>query len=373
MKIAFIKQKQVAFGGGEGYVCRLMRGCVQAGHEVHLITAHWQSDDFDFPVTIHTVPINRRSRRTKLFSFAESVRQFVNSKTFDCIFSMERTESQHIWRAGEGVHKVWLEHRAEFEPGWKTWFNAHSSGHRAYLEMEKRCVRSTPHIIANSSMVKGYIEQIYPECPAKIHVIHNGCDVGFFTPEERAQSRSNVAEFYGLDDARPLILFPGSDWVRKGLEQALDVLARVPDAQLLVAGRGRPDRWRRFAARIGVADRVVFAPPTSELRTLYRAADVSLLPTWSDPFANVTLESIACGTPIITTAYNGGCEVIRQGENGFVCGHPLDINEMVAGVAELLVRRAGSGRAVEVGATAADCTLERNWRETLDVIQEATQ
>jgi UDP-glucose:(heptosyl)LPS alpha-1,3-glucosyltransferase len=204
-------------------------------------------------------------------------------------------------------------------------------------------------------------------------VIHNGCDTGFFTPEERAQSRSKTVESYGLDAARPLLLFPGSDWVRKGLAQAVEVLSRIPEAQLLVAGRGNPKSWRRCADRAGVAERVVFAPPTHDLRSLYRAADVSLLPTWSDPFANVTLESIACGTPIVTTAYNGGCEVIEQGENGFVARNPADVADMAGGVKALLERRCEPGRAQALSESVANCTLERNRRETLAVIREAAQ
>jgi UDP-glucose:(heptosyl)LPS alpha-1,3-glucosyltransferase len=371
MKLAFVKQKQVPFGGGEGYVCRLMKGCAQHGHEVHLITASWPESDFDFPVTVHTVPINGCSRRTKLFSFAQSVRQCVEAGAFDCVFSMERTESQHIWRAGEGVHKVWLEHRAEFEPCWKTWFNTHSSGHRAYLEMEKRCVRSTPHIIANSAMVKGYIEQVYPGLSAEIHVIHNGCDLSFFSPENRTESRQEIVSRHGLDAAAPLILFPGSDWVRKGLKQAFLVLAHVPDARLIVAGRGNPSPWMKLARKLGVADRVIFAPPTQGLRAYYRAADISLLPTWSDPFANVSLETIACGTPLVTTAYNGGCEIVKQGENGFTVKNPADVEAMADGLKTQLTRRHESGRARAVSASVEDCTLERNWVETLAVIQKA--
>ena len=373
MKIAFIKQKQVAFGGGEGYVRRLMKGCATHGHEVHLITAFWPEDDFNFPLTVHTVAINRRSRRTKLFSFSESVRRCVEAEDFDCVFSMERTDSQNIWRAGEGVHKVWLEHRAEFESFGKTWFNAHNSGHRSYLEMEKRCVRSTPHIIANSAMIKGYIERVYAGLSAEIHVIHNGCDLNMFTPEHRVDSRRMVAEHHGLDIMRPLILFPGSDWTRKGLMQAFLVLARVPDAQLIVAGRGNSKRWMKRARSIGVEGRVTFALPTEDLCSYYRAADVALLPTWSDPFSNISLEALACGTPLVTTEYNGGCEVVKPGENGFVAKNPADIESMVLGVKNLFTMRNDPHRAKRISESVSNCSLERNLIETLKVIEKATQ
>jgi len=373
VKIAFIKQKQVAFGGGEGYVCRLMKGCAERGHDVYLITASWTEDGFDFPVTVHTVSINRWSRRTKLFSFSKSVQQCVESEGFDCVFSLERTESQQIWRAGEGVHKVWLEHRAEFEPSWKTWFNAHNSGHRAYFEMEERCVRSTPHIIANSSMVKGYLERVYPELESEISVIHNGCDLSEFSVGERENDRKEVCRTHTLDETRPIIIFPGSGWVRKGLDPALRVLCELSDATLLVIGRDKPEKWRKRAAYLGVVDRVIFIPPTNDIVRYYRAADVALLPTWSDPFSNISLEALACGTPLVTTEYNGGCEVVKPGENGFVAKNPADIESMVLGVKNLFTMRNDPHRAKRISESVSNCSLERNLIETLKVIEKATQ
>jgi len=122
-----------------------------------------------------------------------------------------------------------------------------------------------------------------------------------------------------------------------------------------------------------VADRVIFAPPTRELRTCYRAADIALLPTWSDPFANISLEATACGTALVTTEYNGGCEIVQQGVNGFAAKNPADVEEMAAGLKTLLARRDEPGRAAAISETVADCTLERNISETLAVIEKAAR
>jgi UDP-glucose:(heptosyl)LPS alpha-1,3-glucosyltransferase len=371
MRVAFVKQKYVAFGGGEGYVSRIMAQCAARGYEVHLITADWQEGEAGHELQIHPVSINRRSRSSKLYSFSASVQACIGQHGFDCVFSLERTVGQDIWRAGEGVHKKWLEHRAEFEPAWKTWFNAHNAGHRAYLDMEEQCVRSTPFIICNSAMIKRYVEEVYPGLEAVVSVIHNGCDLARFTADGRDAARKQVSRDHGLDENDTLLLFPGSGWVRKGLEQAMLTLKELPEAELLVVGRDNPSKWLRMARRLGVQRRVHFVPPTKEIVRYYRAADVTLFPTWSDPFANISTESIACGTPLVTSAYNGGCEIVLEGENGAVVPNPDDINGLADGVRRLLGRRGEPNRSMRVAHSVAGCSLERNVGESLKVIERA--
>lgn len=372
MNIAFVKQKQVLFGGGEGYVRRLMKGCAARGHEVHLITAFWPENDFDFPVNVHTVPINRRSRRTGLFSFAESVRECVERGNFDCVFSLERTQSHHIWRAGEGVHRKWMERRALYEPAWKTWFNRHSAGQRAYLEMEEQTVAASRVIIANSHLVKRDIEEVYPDVRARIEVIHNGVDLNRFSPHGRRAARERICQENSMPKKTPLLLFAGSNWRRKGLLEVFHALQRIQQAVLLITGRDHPASWLRYARRLGVEDRIRFLPPINEVETYYRASDVLLIPSWYDPFPNVGIEALACGTPLVTSRFSGVCELIAEnGSNGAVISLPSAIDELEAGISEQMGRMEQAGRADEVRASVESFSLGRNIDETLAVVEQS--
>ena len=86
--------------------------------------------------------------------------------------------------------------------------------------------------------------------------------------------------------------------------------------KLLVAGRGEEEKF--------TSSRVQFLGVLDDMPSLYRAADVFLLPTIYDPFSNACLEALAAGLPVITTAANGFAEIIENGVHGNVIEDPRD-------------------------------------------------
>ncbi len=370
MKLAFVKQKYVPFGGGEGYVARLMAGCAERGHDIHLITSDWTKGEVTHPLQVHGVSINRRSRATKLTSFSASVKQCIDVNDFDCVFSLERTVGQDVWRAGEGVHRKWMERRALYEPVWKTFLNEHSSGQKAYLDMEAETVRSSRFIISNSHLVKQDILDVYPDLGADVFVIHNGVDLNRFSPSGRDIARKKLCDRLNLATDTPMLLFVGSNWRRKGLYEVLQAVASIPVAHLLVTGRDKVEKWKSLVIRLGLADRVHFLSPTRVIEEYYRAVDVLAFPSWYDPFPNVGIEALACGTSIVTSRFTGVCEVVDDERmNGVVVSLPSAVQELAAGINKLLEIRGLSGRADDVRASVEDCSLGRNFDETLAVIE----
>ncbi|MBI2315552.1 MAG: glycosyltransferase family 4 protein, partial [Betaproteobacteria bacterium] len=73
------------------------------------------------------------------------------------------------------------------------------------------------------------------------------------------------------------------------------------------------------ASRLGIAPRVVFAGGQEDVGPWYVLADCLVLPTLYDPFPNAALEAMACGLPLITSTSCGAAELVREGENGYVC------------------------------------------------------
>ena len=90
-------------------------------------------------------------------------------------------------------------------------------------------------------------------------------------------------------------------------------------AELVVAGSGDPGPFRRLAASLGVSARVHFLGLRSDVTSLYAAADLLVLPTRYDPFANACLEAMAAGLPVATTRQNGASELLVPSANGFIC------------------------------------------------------
>ena len=150
--------------------------------------------------------------------------------------------------------------------------------------------------------------------PATLTVLRNGVDLQRFHPVPRDDARAAL----GWPDA-PTLLSVGYLVERKGHHIAIEALAGLPGYRLVIAGTGvEQAALEGLAQRLGVADRVVFAGavPNAELFRYYSAADIMLLASSREGWANVLLESMACGTPVVATRIWGTPEVIAVPEAG---------------------------------------------------------
>lgn len=151
---------------------------------------------------------------------------------------------------------------------------------------------------------------------AKVTVLRNGVDLAVFRPvADRAAARAEL----GLTG--PTLLSVGLLIERKGHHLTIAALRDLPGHTLLIAGEG-PDRATllALAARLGVADRVrlLGAQPHARLPLFYTAADAMVLASSREGWANVLLESMACGTPVVASPAWGSREAVTAPEAGLV-------------------------------------------------------
>jgi teichuronic acid biosynthesis glycosyltransferase TuaC len=174
--------------------------------------------------------------------------------------------------------------------------------------------REAGGLLAVSAALKGAMAALgMPD--EKIAVHYTGVDAERFRPLERSAAKAAL----GVEG--PLLVTAGALIHRKGQALTLRALAQVPDATLLVVGDG-PDRRMldRLARELGVAGRVRFlgARPHDALPGLLGAADVMVLPSLSEGLANVWVEALACGTPIVISDAGGATEVVDRPEAGHI-------------------------------------------------------
>lgn len=159
----------------------------------------------------------------------------------------------------------------------------------------------------------------------KIGVIGNGVDTALFQPVERAAARQRL----GIPDSVPVLVTVGGLVERKGFHRVIELLPRLreshPGLRYLVVGGGGPEgdwseRLRKQAEALGMQDAVCFlgALPAAELKIPLSAADVFVLATSNEGWANVFLEAMACGLPVVTTEVGGNREVVSRDEVGLV-------------------------------------------------------
>ena len=356
MRLALIRRQFSAIGGAELYLQRLLRELAGRGHELHLFTQSWQEPPPG--VTLHTVPVSA-PRAERPVRFARAVADLLQSQSFDCVFSLERTLRQDVYRAGDGVHACWLQQRRRFSLWWIKPFVGRSAFHRNMLALEAQTLdaRHTRHIIVNSEMVKQEIIERFRFPAERLHLIRNGVDVERFQRVDRTRARAR----WNLAEDEFVLLFAGSGWERKGLLYLFKAMRqlRTEKIRLLVVGKGTPPWF--------VPPQIQFVGPLAQVEEAYAAADLFVILPIYEPSANVCFEALAAGLPVVTTRLNGACEVVQEKVNGSVVDRPDQIEAVVKAI------RLWMSRPRRRVPTLVDLSLERNVAETLAVLELAAR
>lgn len=155
--------------------------------------------------------------------------------------------------------------------------------------------------------------------PEKTYVFRNGVDTQLFRPAISPDERASARAALGLRG--PTLISVGHLIPRKGHHLVIDAMADLPDHHLLIVGEGeeRP-RLQAQITRLGLSSRIrlLGAVPHADLPALYRAADILVLASAREGWANVLLEAMACGTPVLASNIPGNPEVVRDPAAGLI-------------------------------------------------------
>ena len=324
MKIGLIHPKFGFAGGAERYATGLARKLAGHNHEIHLFGRRFSGDFHG--MALHRIPALPVGRGIKTWSFWKLSSRMINTTHFDVIQGFGKTTCQNVHRTGGGTHASFMAHQGKRNPSFYD---------RVALHIEDRLFSSSRLrlVICPSRWVAGEVGKQYPQVTAKLEIIPNGVEAVLFQPEGRSRDRAIVAERLAIDVKARIVLFAATNFHLKGLDTAIRILAHMNHGELVVAGGDDPAPFISLARQLGVAERVHFLGLRNNMAPLYRAADVLVHPTRYDPFANVCLEACACGTPVVTTVYNGFSDLLLDGRGGVVM--PADSD--YAGTAKLLM------------------------------------
>ncbi len=169
----------------------------------------------------------------------------------------------------------------------------------------------------------------------RIHALRNGVDLDTFSPPTTDRGALKLA--LGVPADAPLVVSVGGLVERKGHHLTIDAVAAQPEVHLRIAGGGPEEQaLKARIAALGAEDRIRLTGPLphSALADFYGAADLSVLASSREGWANVLLESMACGTPVVATDVWGTPEVVAAPEAGLLCSR--DAGSIEAQVAALL-------------------------------------
>ena len=365
LSLALVRQRHTPFGGAERFLGRAIGALQARGVAVTLLARRWEAAEGLACVSCDPPALGRLWRD---WSFSRCVRRHLSRHRYHLVQSHERIPDCDLYRAGDGVHRIWLRQRDRVSSPPARLATALSPYHHYVLAAERRLFQSPRlrAVICNSHMVRREIRTCFDTPAEKLHVIHNGVDAGRFHPGLRQQYGAETRRRWGVPETAFLLLFVGSGFQRKGVGVLLEAFARLPEsAWLLVVGKDRAARsFAARAARLGVAGRVRFTGGQDDVLPFYGAADALALPTLYDPFPNVVLEAMAAGLPVATSLSCGAVDVIEHGVNGLLAD-ALD-RELLRDNLSLLM---APDRARRIGLagreTVRPMTLERMGRQML--------
>ncbi|HVF63574.1 MAG TPA: glycosyltransferase family 4 protein [Casimicrobiaceae bacterium] len=320
MRLALIRQRYTPFGGAERFVENAFEALLERNVAITLYARQWPETRLKLiePVIVNPFFIGRTWRD---WGFARAVSREVSRAKIDIVQSHERLTTCDVYRAGDGVHAVWLDERLKDAGWWARTSVALSPWHRYTLAAERKLFASPllQAVICNSTMVRDELVERFAVPPEKLRVIVNAVDTQQFSPALRSSRAATRNELRIADDAT-VFLFIGSGFERKGVATAIEALATLPPtACLVVVGRDKSiDRYRSLARRLGVADRVLLVGPRIDVKPYLGAADAFVLPTIYDPLPNAALEAMACALPVVTTVKSGVAPLLRERGAGFV-------------------------------------------------------
>jgi len=188
---------------------------------------------------------------------------------------------------------------------------------------EASIIGCTDAICVSCTEEERQFRSLYGTPPGTIEIVAPGVEHAFFAPGEKRGARHALR----LPNDVPVMLFVGRIQPLKGLDVAVETLARLADrrARLVVVGgasgnEGETEvvRIRSLIESLGVADRVDFVAPQAHhiLSTYYRAADVVIVPSRSESFGLVALEAAACGVPVVASGVGGLITIVDDGVTG---------------------------------------------------------
>jgi UDP-glucose:(heptosyl)LPS alpha-1,3-glucosyltransferase len=372
MKIALVQKTFAHKGGAEQYAINLVEALIRQGHDITVFAHQWDRALADGP-KVQYVPMIKAPSFLQTLSFVWNTQKSLSKGHFDIVHSLSRVFPQDVYRMGDGIHRYWL--MVQERNRLKRLLNLVSLRHSATLWVEKQIFTKGNYrrIIANSNMCKDHAIQYYGVNPSLIRVIRNGVDFNRFNPNIRLAHRRKLQQSYDIDESDVVILFVAMNFRRKGLiplMKAIGALSNTDMLKFLVVGKGETGYFKRIALKLGIDRNVTFVGPTSRIEQYYGGADFFVLPTYYDPFANVCLEALACGLPVVTTRVNGASELIENGKNGFVVDNPDDFKDLSEAIKKLMNPRLRKSMTENAFESVKHLTIEEHARRVCRVYEE---
>ena len=328
-------------GGAEGYLWRLSRGLIARGHRLRVLCLG-SNPRFEEGISIEKLAVPRWPRWRRELALAREALGRRQSGGADVTLAVRHALEADVYQPHGGPFRTAVrESLAGVKPALlrrtKLLLRYLRPATRALLRLDREILLRSRGLVtvSLSRKVEDEFRRAYPGVSFRFERIYNGVDLDEFHDRDRPERARALRERFAIPGGRTVALFVGHKFGPKGLADAITALAGLPDFHLVVLGSGRKKAFERLARSLGMQGRLDFAGQSVEPRGFYAGAEVLLHPTYYDPCSLSVLESLACGTPVITTTANGASELMESGREGYVIapGDPASLARAARAVA----------------------------------------
>jgi len=331
-----------ARGGAERYTLDLAAALRARGHHVSLIASSFAPKQ-QTPDDVQ-LKVGRGTRLSRYVYFLDALDRHLAETKYDIVHAMLPVRHCDIYHphagiAAESVSRGHLKHESAWRRSAAKLANSVNMKRRKFAAVERALLTGAkpPIVLSLSEYVKKNVLEFYALPPDRLATLFNAVDLKKFDPDARPEARTQIRDRFGISSDHIVALMIAQDFPRKGLRETILAMPKVNDPRLvlLVVGKQNPARYRQLAEEMGIAERVIFAGSTDDPFSFYKASDFFVLPTRHDPCSLVVLEALAMGLPVISTIFNGACEIMKSGTHGFVLDEPGDVPSTVSALKTL--------------------------------------
>jgi len=320
MRIGLVtKRTDPRRGGAERYTIDLAAALARAGQDVAMLATSFD----DVPEGVARVNLSYRglTRVGRYNRMLRSLHGRLDHAAYDVVHAMLPVDRCHVYHPHAGLARA----MAATQP------DSRFRARQAAVEGELLESSTPPLVLCLSQYVRRTVREWYDLDDAHLPILFNAVDIAKYDPARDPDARERSRASWGVAPAHCVALFVGQDLERKGLREtilALEQLHDSPRMRLVIVGRPSASDYLSLAERLGVRDRIIKMDHTDDPYGVYRAADFLVLPTKHDPCSLVVLEALAMGLPVISTRFNGACEIMNDGVHGAVLDDPADVDAL---------------------------------------------
>lgn len=338
MKLAFCLFKYFPYGGLQRDFLRIIEVCKKRGHEIHVYTAHWESDlEAQQGIKLHQIDVTGWQNHTRNKLFADQVKQALDKEHYDLVIGFNKMPYLDIYYAADICYQARIDAERSFLyrllPRYR---------HKIAFEAAVFSAKQSTKILSIAPRQQAEFMRYYQTPAERFHLLPPGIAKDRIAPMNAAEIRALVRKQYDLAQDDIILLMVGSGFKAKGLDRAISAFASLsPDLKkrcyFFVIGQDNPANFRKLAIKLNVKDHVYFLGGRLDVPNFLLAADLLIHPAYHENTGTVLLEALAAGLPVLTVDVCGYAYYIKDAKAGLVLDSPFRQIELNSALEKMIL------------------------------------